>query len=108
MANAGRRTINYTPRMTDFEALEELPHEIKEALCQAVNDWNAYAILRQYRKDVDRVGRKQAIRLTVKLIRQWDKSHIAKGWIRGRGRRKKVLGPPIRPLYSNWRLDSAE
>lgn len=50
MANSARRSINYTPRMTTYEAYEKLPPTLKRCLQEAVTEWCPYWTLREFEK----------------------------------------------------------
>lgn len=92
------RSINYTPRMTDAEAFDLLPAQVKRALQEAVTSWSSYGALRHCRK----FGWKA----TVKWIQDGDEFFVKKGWEPGRGKRPKVESPSIVAgvpiLRANW------
>ena len=90
MANSARRTIHYTPRYTDLEAFDLLPFPVREALREAITDWDAAYILRYYRKKVkesresvedfsldDLEEEPKPVKQTVNRLRFWDKLEMS-------------------------------
>lgn len=103
MANSGRRAINYTPRMTDMQAIDAMPPRLALAVKLAVNDWCAYSIYRQYKKLCKDKWPNIAENEIISQLKFWDKSFINKGWVPARGKRKALPSPcvmlGIEPLY---------
>jgi hypothetical protein len=97
MANAARRTVNYTPRYTEWEACELLPPQVRCALKDALTDWSSAACLRHTRK--------HGWQATVALIREGDAQFMSK-WVAGRGKKKPEPSPcvvvGVEPLRANW------
>jgi hypothetical protein len=98
MGNSRGRTINYTPRMTQWEAYDQLPAEVKKALQDALTEWDAYAVLRY--------ARRNSAKSAVAWIRQGDAAFLKKGWEPRRGFRPKMPSPceemEVSPLRANW------
>lgn len=91
MANAGRRNVNYTPRMTDEQAYEELPKPVRDALKVAVTDWCSYSLLRRYRKLCKGgMWSSEAAQKVIQTIEYSDINYMEKGWIVKRGRGHNV------------------
>lgn len=83
MANSGRTTLDYKPRLTDEEAYEKLPPTLRKLLQESVNDWSSYGALRFFNK--------HGLKETIKWIQQGDEAFMKKGWIVARGKRKAML-----------------
>lgn len=105
MANSARRAINYTPRMTDYEALAALPKPIADALRNAVFEWDAYTVLRDYRKRA-KTFKGWTSDLWAKMvseIKAWDRQTIEHGAKILRGRHTHVpssfVAVGVAPLY---------
>jgi hypothetical protein len=82
MANSHRRSISYTPRMTDEQAYERCPPTLRKVLQESVNEWSAYGALRYFEK--------HGLRKTVEWLRAGDEQFMRKGFIPARGKRKAV------------------
>lgn len=82
MANSARRSVNYTPRMTDEEAYEKLPPTLRKVLQESVTEWSAYGTLRYFNK--------HSLQKTIAWLRAGDDAFMRKGFIRGRGKTKPV------------------
>lgn len=83
MANSYRRNINYKPRMSDFEAYELLPIEVRNEIKNGCIDYDAYALLRRCKK----IG----VAATVKSIQSSNIAWAKKPWI-SQGR-YSIYGP---------------
>ncbi len=105
MANAHRRTINYKPRMTDYEALAALPKEIADALRYAVTEWDSYNILLQYRraKKTWKGWPSDLVKHWVDVIKREDIKFCKAGFEKAKGRREKLPSTVetcnVMPLY---------
>lgn len=71
------RTINYTPRYTQWEAFDLLHPRVRDALQRAVIEYDTVAVLNYSRKH----GADAAIR----WIAQGNASEAKRDWIRARG-----------------------
>lgn len=92
MANSPRRSINYTPRMTDLEAHDKLHPELKHALETSPFEWSAYSVYR-YAKDHTR-------KETIAWLAHANKHAMEKPWYRGVPNPTARLG--LKPLVSNY------
>ena len=80
MSNSRTRRINYKPRMTQMEAYDALPLDIKRALQIGPQQWDTYAILRMYRARLkDGFDEGYAIRQTVRDVMRWHRHEVQEG-----------------------------
>lgn len=108
MGNSPTRSINYTPKMTGWEALELLPIAVKCAVWDGVVSYDVYAIYRHYKKLLrEGYGEHNAIKYTIDYIQQGDRTMAAKPWFK-RGRQKAEPSPSVIckvvPLRSHGKL----
>lgn len=108
MGNSPTRSINYTPKMTGWQALELLPTAVKCAVWDAVISYDVYAIYRFYKKLVrEGYSEHHAIKYTVEYIQQGDRTMAAKPWFKT-GRKKAEPSPStvcnVKPLRSYTKL----
>ena len=74
------RRINYKPRMTQMEAYDALPLDIKRALQIGPQQWDTYAILRMYRARLkDGFDEGYAVRQTVRDVMRWHRQEVQEG-----------------------------
>ena len=80
MSNSRTRRINYKPRMTQMEAYDALPLDIKRALQIGPQQWDSYTILRMYRARLkDGFDEGYSIRQTVRDIMRWHRHEVQEG-----------------------------
>ena len=80
MSNCRTRRINYKPRMSQMDAYDALPVEIKRACQIGPQQWDTYKILRDYRARLkDGFDQDTAIKLTVYQVMAWHRSEIREG-----------------------------
>ena len=93
MANGPRRSVNYTPRMTDMEAVDACHPATRKALLAAAFDWSAYSIYR--------FEQKHGWKAAVAEIARWDSYAMNKRpWMPGTPSPCKSERVP--PLAANW------
>lgn len=104
MSNSPRRTINYTPRMSQFEAYDLLPPKVQHALQEAVTAFDAYAVYR--------FEKKHGIRKTLVWLAEGNAAWAAKDFVPARGIKgssgyrpawkSTVITCKVPPLKANW------
>ena len=77
MGNSRHRKINYTPRLTGVEAYDLLPSPIQQALQEGPQQWDAYFILRWYRKqNKNGTPDERAVTAAVDMVNGWHQYEI--------------------------------
>ena len=87
MGNSRTRKINYTPRLSHMEAYDLLPAPVQQALQEGPQQWDAYFILRWYRKEIKKgmlppfnanqdTAEKMAIGGAVNMVNGWHQYEI--------------------------------
>lgn len=98
MSNYRGRSVNYTPRMSDDEALDLLGPRVRRALQEAVTSWSAYWALR--------MTRKHGADWVIAAIRKGDEEYCRKGFEPARGKRKAMPSSfvecRVSILRANW------
>ena len=79
MGNSRQRRINYTPRLTQFEAYDLLPELIQQALQEGPTQWDTYFVLRWYRKQIKNgLSERLATAGAVHMINGWHQYEVAR------------------------------
>ena len=79
MGNSPTRSINYTPRYTQWEAFDLLPPLARAALREGPQEWDTAAVLREYRRLVKSgLAPTQAERKVAREVWSWHRSEVAK------------------------------
>lgn len=98
MANYRSQTINYKPRMSEFEAFDKLGPRVRKALQEAVTSWDAYWCLR--------MSLKHGGDYVIAALERGDKDLCRKGFVPAKGFRKAVPSSyvecKVKPLKANW------
>lgn len=80
MPNYRTRTINYTPRMDSWQALEAMPPALRTRVQEGWFIWDCYSILRQYHKLLKTWGPEIACRKLTEWLDQADRVEASKPW----------------------------
>lgn len=104
MSNSRKRTINYKPRMTDFEAYDLLPPKIQHALQASLVSYDAYYIYREVEK--------RGIRKVLVMLEKWNAVRSLAVFVPARGIKgtkgyrpawpSTVVSCKVKPLRANW------
>lgn len=80
MANYRTRSVNYTPRMTPWQALEAMPEALRNRVNAGWFLWDPYSILRQYLKWAQVQGKERALNSTIQWLNAADEREAEKPW----------------------------
>lgn len=98
MSNSPTRRVNYKPRVSAWDAFDQLGPQVRKALQEAVVSWDAYWCLRMVRK--------HGAEFVIKAIRAGDDKHCRKGFVPARGKRKAMPSSLVEcrvpVLRANW------
>ena len=81
MSNSRTARINYKPRMTDIEAYDLLPLELKRVNQIGAQEWDMGSLYRQYKAAIKKGGdERQVIKKLVAQILSWHTLECARGY----------------------------
>ena len=81
MSNSRTSRINYKPRMTDLEAYDLLPLELKRVNQIGAQEWDMGSLYRQYKAAIKKGGdERQVIKKLVAQIMSWHKEECFEGY----------------------------
>lgn len=80
MPNHRTRTIHYTPRMNQWQALEAMPLELRVRVNNGAFSWDAYSILRVFQKRAREHGVERAVASCIRWLDSADATEAAKPW----------------------------
>ena len=116
MSNSEIRTVRYNPRMTDMEAYDLLPQELRDALKEGPAAWCALSVLNDYTKLRKEWSVSASIRMAHATIMGWHRYEIKDGqpWRQSKPRARYRHLPPsphvqaeatMQPAYGPYRDD---
>lgn len=79
MSNSRTQRVNYTPRMTQVEAYDALPLDIKRVMQIGPQEWDTYYVLRAYKKQLKTWPEGRAAANVIRMVHKWHRNEVRDG-----------------------------